>query len=409
MSMQLLCKAHRVCEIDQETGDIFIFNQALMPLNLSLSDFHGTIKERISNINSFDAWCADRVLSIDRRYAKRMLNELGLTQSQSTEDKARISRLYRCLSLQDSYWVKKEDENVSWKDVNLFSNSFSNAFVSVSLLGRSLTLRNKDLYSRMPDMTTNGRYAKAWNRVDDQIIMYKADDIEGNETIREVNASKILDCFGVDHVSYELACFDGHRVNMCECMTNEDRSIVPYRHFIAACKRKGIDDVDDIINKVKKIDATGYYTMNIMTYLIGNSDNHDGNWGFFRDNDTGKLLRIHSLFDFNCAFENYDKKDGGWCIPELKKIVMDESNELFYEPDSLSKTLQEASLEAVNYVDIEMKHPIRKDYFLSDGDYEVFRTRCDELGIEVKLERESDNQEPDIDIAFNRYEEEEER
>lgn len=103
------------------------------------------------------------------------------------------------------------------------------------------------------DITTNGRYAKAWNRVDDQIIMYKADDIEGNETIREVNASKILDCFGVDHVSYELACFDGHRVSMCECMTNEDRSIVPYRHFIAACKRKGIDDVDDIINEVKKL------------------------------------------------------------------------------------------------------------------------------------------------------------
>ena len=149
--------------------------------------------------------------------------------------------------------MKKEDEKVSWKDVNLFSNSFSNAFVSVSLLGRSLTLRNKDLYSRMPDITTNGRYAKAWNRVDDQIIMYKADDIEGNETIREVNASKILDCFGVDHVSYELACFDGHRVSMCECMTNEDRSIVPYRHFIAACKRKGIDDVDDIINEVKKL------------------------------------------------------------------------------------------------------------------------------------------------------------
>ena len=93
----------------------------------------------------------------------------------------------------------------------------------------------------------------------------------------------------------------------------------------------------------------------------------------------------------------------------IKKIVMDESNELFYEPDPLSKTLQEASLEAVNYVDIEMKYPIRKDYFLNDVDYEVFRTRCDELGVEVKLERESDNREPDIDIAFNRYEEEEER
>ena len=45
---------------------------------------------------------------------------------------------------------------------------------------------------------------------------------------------------------------------------------------------------------------------------------------------------------------------------------MDESNELFYEPDPLSKTLQEASLEAFNYVDIEMKYPIRKDYFLND-------------------------------------------
>jgi len=45
------------------------------------------LREKIANINSFDTWCADRLFSLDRKYAKRILNVLGLTQSQTDEEK----------------------------------------------------------------------------------------------------------------------------------------------------------------------------------------------------------------------------------------------------------------------------------------------------------------------------------
>ncbi|MEG0692913.1 MAG: hypothetical protein RR444_07510 [Oscillospiraceae bacterium] len=99
-------------------------------------------------------------------------------------------------------------------------------------------------------------------------------------------------------------------------MTNEDLSIVPYRHLKKMFKNQGLAPIDEI----KKIDQEGYYKMNVMTYLIGDSDKHDGNWGLLRDNDTGNFIRLHPLFDFNCAFENYNKEDGGWCVPEIEVI-----------------------------------------------------------------------------------------
>ena len=44
--------------------------------------------------------------------------------------------------------------------------------------------------------------------------------------------------------------------------------------------------------------------MNIVDYVLGNSDRHEGNWGFFVDNESGELLGTHPLMDFDHAFSN---------------------------------------------------------------------------------------------------------
>lgn len=366
-----------VCKIDSETGEFQIFSADFMPLNLFLENFHGTIAEKISNINAFDHWCADRVLSLDRRYAKKILNELGLSQAQTTSEKAKVSRAYHSLSLQDAYWTKSEKENVTWKEINLFTNSFSEALVPVALHGGSATIRNKKWDQISQELSTNGTYAKAWSRKDGCIILYKADDINGDETLRETNASRILECFDVPCVSYYLTEHDGKRVSACACMTNEDLSIVPFRHFKAWCEHYG----KDAIEEVKKIDFEGYHRMNIMTYLIGNADNHDGNWGFYRDNHTGDLIGLHPLFDFNCAFENYREKDGGWCLPE-DVFSYDSENREEYSFEH-TKTLKEAALEGIAEVDTQQRYPVTEDMFLSAEDYQIFQSRCDELGIDL--------------------------
>lgn len=53
--------------------------------------------------------------------------------------------------------------------------------------------------------------------------------------------------------------------------------------------------------------------MNIVDYLVGNTDRHWGNWGVLVDNATNKPMHLHKLMDFNQAFHAYDQLDGANC------------------------------------------------------------------------------------------------
>ena len=53
--------------------------------------------------------------------------------------------------------------------------------------------------------------------------------------------------------------------------------------------------------------------MNIVDYLIGNTDRHWGNWGVLVRNSNNKPVRLYDLMDFNQAFRSYDNLDGSNC------------------------------------------------------------------------------------------------
>ena len=58
----------------------------------------------------------------------------------------------------------------------------------------------------------------------------------------------------------------------------------------------------------------GFHRMNIIDYLIGNTDRHWANWGFRVDNETNKLGKLYPLMDFNRSFRSYDTIDGARCL-----------------------------------------------------------------------------------------------
>lgn len=141
----LMCKDVIVAET--ALGKWIIYNSGLIPKNLitqvSEEDdlfMHDTITTK------WIEWCAGRVLSIDRHYAKKILNVLGLSQSQSPFEKAKISVSYRCVSLCDSYWVRFSDNDTTqWKDVNLRSNSLSKVVSLIALAGTNMTLSTHNI------------------------------------------------------------------------------------------------------------------------------------------------------------------------------------------------------------------------------------------------------------------------
>jgi len=119
-----MCKDQEVCTINTADGSVKIKKPELMPYNLFLQQDTDSIEKRIANLNAFNEWCACRVLSIDRRHAKIILNELHLTQSQAIKDKAEISRNYRAVSLQDAFWLKKKGNRNPGKRLTYFQILF---------------------------------------------------------------------------------------------------------------------------------------------------------------------------------------------------------------------------------------------------------------------------------------------
>jgi len=53
--------------------------------------------------------------------------------------------------------------------------------------------------------------------------------------------------------------------------------------------------------------------MNIVDYLVGNTDRHWGNWGVLVKNSNNKPVRLHDRMDFNQAFHAYDDLEGANC------------------------------------------------------------------------------------------------
>lgn len=44
--------------------------------------------------------------------------------------------------------------------------------------------------------------------------------------------------------------------------------------------------------------------MQVADFILGNTDRHTGNWGFFEDNRTGVICDMHPLMDHDHAFSN---------------------------------------------------------------------------------------------------------
>lgn len=119
---------------------------------------------RLNNLNNFYYWCSSRVLTLDWKYAKEILNSIGAKQAATDRDRAMIAITYHALSLTDVYWVKQNRESVKYSDISLFRHSLFGAFADVSLNGRSLTAQNAELIrpnDAAGDIGTQGVVPKA--------------------------------------------------------------------------------------------------------------------------------------------------------------------------------------------------------------------------------------------------------
>lgn len=96
---------------------------------------------------------------------------------------------------------------------------------------------------------------------------------------------------------------------MSDNMTALDYAFVSMETFEIYAQYHDMDREQFILN----LDPHNYYIMNIVDYLVGNTDRHWGNWGVLVNNADNRLVCLHKLMDFNQAFHAYDLIDGANC------------------------------------------------------------------------------------------------
>ncbi|WP_350453854.1 hypothetical protein [Slackia heliotrinireducens] len=77
----------------------------------------------------------------------------------------------RCLSLADTFWMKREDEDISWSDVSLYRNPFDDVIARIAFDGTGMYGRQNSPTS--PEFATSGSFAKRWIREGEQISLLK--------------------------------------------------------------------------------------------------------------------------------------------------------------------------------------------------------------------------------------------
>lgn len=325
----------------------------MMPYNLYFEEGED-MDTRIQNLDNFYHWCASRVITLDRIYAKEILNSIGAAQSATDRDRAFIALSYHCLSLRDIYWTKEEEESQSFGTLNLYENHLSSAFVDVALRGKQITVENSHLIA--DDLGTQGCYPKAWIRREDGFYLLKDG---GEELVRsELLASRICQCFQCRQVVYAEDEYDGQPVSVSRLITSLEKSIVPMEHFEIFAANQELDWMQYIL----ELDGYSYHMMNILDYLVGNTDRHWGNWGVFVDNQTNRPICLYDLMDFNKAFQAYDTMDGANCLTVQKK-----------------QSQREAALEGVRAVGLNQRQEVSKEWFDDGAAYEMFRERLELL------------------------------
>ena len=90
-----------------------------------------------------------------REHIRQLLEQYGC------DDLEGFLQVTRALSLNDTFWVKRQGEVLQWRDVSLYTNPFSEVISEAAFDG---TVSETDFSSTSPEFGTDGYYAKCWIR-----------------------------------------------------------------------------------------------------------------------------------------------------------------------------------------------------------------------------------------------------
>lgn len=285
---------------------------------------HFPIGGQLNDMKMHD-WWRDRAIPKTRHGAKSALQKLGYVSTGS----ALVNNL--ALSLSDCYWIRPREENIKWKDVNLFTNDFVDTFGEITLNRDFMVDIRKE--TRFNCATSQGELQKKWCVAGDgRRYMIKGNYGDSyQQSLNEFFASKLheqqgftkytpyqlvklqveggvegLGCMSYDFCSENIECISAWELLQTVKIKQNESYFYPFKQV---CMNLGMPEEE----------FDHFMDYQIMTdYLISNTDRHMNNIAVMRNPDTLKLLGFAPIFDSgNSMFYNlsYDA---------LTKVRLDE-------------------------------------------------------------------------------------
>ena len=166
---------------------------------------------------------------INRRAPKQRENIEELLRLSGCDTLQGFLDISHALSLVDTFWVKRIDSGLSWKNVSLYTHPFNEVIARTAFEGG---LHGRQLSTTSPEYGTDGSFAKCWIREGERIRMLKRGSSgarnAGLEPYSEFYASQLVKAFTDECVAYGLRTHNRRICSVCDLFTSEDYGYLPY-------------------------------------------------------------------------------------------------------------------------------------------------------------------------------------
>lgn len=223
-----------------------------------------------------------------RKHIQQLLEQYGC------DDPEGFLRVTHALSLNDTFWVREADSSLTWREVSLYTNPFSEIISEAAFDG---IISETDLSSTSPEFGTDGQYAKCWKREDRSIFLYKSGSAHYEiEPLSEYLAAQLSERLCPEAVPYDMDYYRGKLVSKCPLFTNETTGLAKAGAVFRGEERT-IPELLAYFEGIGSGDA--FRRMCVLDAVILNTDRHYGNFGVLFDTGTLEIRGMAPVFDHN--------------------------------------------------------------------------------------------------------------
>lgn len=244
-----------------------------------------------------NSWLENRQVGKRKKHIREIMAECGCL---SVEGYIKITH---GTTLNDTFWVKSEDESVQWDRVSLFTNEFDDVIARISFEGSGLY--GKEFSTTTPEFSTEGSFEKCWIRENDKIYLYKRGSSgagnAGLEPFSEVYSSQLGRELCKSVIPYDLSRLHGKIASKCELFTSEKVGFAP----LSLVVRKKMTPREMLEYYASMGSEDSFRRMIIFDAITFNTDRHMGNHGVIFNTDTLKIIGIAPIFDENLSMLPY--------------------------------------------------------------------------------------------------------